>query len=812
MPKISLKYILGGLLIYAELLVVGFRGHICINVLPQWKSLCIIADAIAEKPWLIIVNSIFLALTYFYAIDYEMKARKFSFFRLVLYATTAVMFYSLWDVPLSGGGALTVALGCCFVGLCVLEIIKAFIEENYTLGVTINKIHKRKGFSNISKEEDLYDLGWSSYAKRLYEKLVATNVDEAYAIGVNAQWGYGKTTFLNEIKKNLTEDEILVEFNPWLSSSPDQIVKDFFENLKDELRIYDNYLDDEIDNYVSLLINLDVHPVITAIAKLWVGSSSKSISNSREKIQNRINKIGKKIIVVIDDLDRLEKDEIYEVLKLIRNTAKFKNLIYIVAYDRQYICSTLNQKGIVMPDSYLYKIFQMEVLLPAFEGDLIEKQLLAELKKQLEGEVQEVFIRAIEKEIKESRNTSRAIGYFLKNFRDVKRFANYICLEVEQVAATDFRYDILPRCLFWLELIHYSFEDVYLKLRSNYTYYLKETGYEGRLFMSDEKNEKNLVNSHCFEALSYLFGDFPDPRGVNNIHSFFSYFSLRSYVDQVSWSEFIFAINTKGDDAIKKKMEEWLDSPEGKTESLYLKFTGVKMGQSVRLTYAFDNYFNALQYWVDYKNDAFCKRIIPKICHHIVDPRNCRDTMIENIRSYFDKMINHFLEKRDNCLIVMKILTKLYPIEYGEGFINDNVIGYQDINEYIDKTFKKFIEDRAITVKDLCDDKSDIHHLIVSAKINGLEEIGGGPFFVFQNNLRDYFKNKEQRDSANILMNTFKINREKLNNGYDDVLRDELKEHIEKYFVSVIWFRNFLWQCVAEDRAVVDEYIKDNML
>lgn len=50
-------------------------------------------------------------------------------------------------------------------------------------------------------------------------------------------------------------------------------------------------------------------------------------------------------MVVIDDLDRLEGTELMAVLKLIRITANFKNLIFIVAYDKGFVANALKGVG-----------------------------------------------------------------------------------------------------------------------------------------------------------------------------------------------------------------------------------------------------------------------------------------------------------------------------------------------------------------------------------------------------------------------------------------------------------------------------------
>lgn len=50
MPKLSLKYILGCLLIYAELILVGLRNYVCTDVIEKWEWLIIIAGGISERP------------------------------------------------------------------------------------------------------------------------------------------------------------------------------------------------------------------------------------------------------------------------------------------------------------------------------------------------------------------------------------------------------------------------------------------------------------------------------------------------------------------------------------------------------------------------------------------------------------------------------------------------------------------------------------------------------------------------------------------------------------------------------------------
>ena len=62
------------------------------------------------------------------------------------------------------------------------------------------------------------------------------------------------------------------------------------------------------------------------------------IDGSLEKLKNDISNellhLKKKVFVVIDDVDRLDKDEVFEVLRLVRNTAKFCNIIFFLPLYR----------------------------------------------------------------------------------------------------------------------------------------------------------------------------------------------------------------------------------------------------------------------------------------------------------------------------------------------------------------------------------------------------------------------------------------------------------------------------------------------
>ena len=269
------------------------------------------------------------------------------------------------------------------------------------------------------------ELGYSAYASLLANKIKSGTFKKSMAIGINGQWGIGKTSFFDLLKRNLNGKNLIeVNFNPWKSSSPQSIIGDFFETLEESIQIYHSSISNLLVRYANKLNTAE--SLFGRSIELLTQSIGgyKSVNSTFEEINESIEKIGKKLIIYIDDLDRLNKDEILEVLKLIRNTANFHNTFFIVSYDRNYIISALREHNSFGPYKFLEKIFQIEINLPAFNKLLLRKKFAETLKNSFQD-----FKDLIDKEIL---GTSYPAPIFLdewlQTMRDVTRLTNSIKL------------------------------------------------------------------------------------------------------------------------------------------------------------------------------------------------------------------------------------------------------------------------------------------------------------------------------------------------------------------------------------------------
>jgi hypothetical protein len=210
---------------------------------------------------------------------------------------------------------------------------------------------------------------------------------------------------------------------------------------------------------------------------------------------------GRKIVITIDDLDRLYPAEIMEVLKLIRNTANFSNVFYLVGYDKGYVQGAIKTLSEAGSRDYLDKIFQLEIPLPKREED----DLLDALKGYLKGMVSVEHFAVFENIMIPNGFRSRyekAYRGVLRQSRDVIRFVNGFKIIYKLVGdEVDFE------CLVLLELIKFRFPAIYELIYTQHDLFLYEQPlqsthqqYYSPVMVKGEKSEKRPEEVSLFKT------------------------------------------------------------------------------------------------------------------------------------------------------------------------------------------------------------------------------------------------------------------------------------------------------------------------
>lgn len=328
------------------------------------------------------------------------------------------------------------------------------------------------GFIEDNAVTDVEDdhFGRSIAAKEIAGLIRLTPNKKSFAIGILGEYGSGKTSFLNLINGELSGNDVLkIAFDPWSAGSPDTVKREFFDLLASKVAEVDLRMSSLIYSYGRRLAGFDAR---SASWLNWLGflSNRGSVQSSGEyqRINEMLRATARKIVITIDDLDRLYPAEIMEVLKLIRNTANFSNVFYLVGYDKRYVqgaIKTLNEAGNL---DYLDKIFQLEIPLPKREEDDLLSTLQQRLKEMITPQHYAVFENIMIPNGFRSRYEKAYSGIFRQG-RDVVRFVNGFKIIYKLIGEeVDFE------CLVLLELIKFRFPAIYELIYAQHDIFLYE--------------------------------------------------------------------------------------------------------------------------------------------------------------------------------------------------------------------------------------------------------------------------------------------------------------------------------------------------
>ena len=368
--------------------------------------------------------------------------------------------------------------------LCLLIMLLGLVGKWKKL--IKDKWHRVKGKSKRNDETpkqakfsldviDLQDISESKqkYADAIVSHLLGTKLGkQSFAIGITGAWGTGKSTFLDAVAKKLKGKAEIVRFNPWMCRTPEQVTEDFFVTLHRELSSKHSSLSRPIRDYAKYVNTAAFSLGGGFLSKIALALPEESLMGRKNRLSERLNKLEKPVVVFIDDLDRLASEEVFEVLRLIRNTADLSNVFYVVAYDKAYVTEALDGK-ISGAEAYLEKIFPIEVHQPKIEDSQLYKMLYSELSKQ--HEFGERFAKALFKRIDQSGR--ELVIDILNSYRRVMRFARVYLLNMDYIGKA-YRNEVRMIDLFWLELLQMYDKTTYDKLADDRDQLLVTVGKE----------------------------------------------------------------------------------------------------------------------------------------------------------------------------------------------------------------------------------------------------------------------------------------------------------------------------------------------
>ncbi|OCK50628.1 hypothetical protein BA768_19560 [Chryseobacterium sp. CBo1] len=334
----------------------------------------------------------------------------------------------------------------------------------------------------INSDNDI--LGRKTKAIQIARLVKNNKSKSSIAIGIVGKWGDGKSSFMNLIEENLKEDKrfIIVQFNSWLNISVKSIIQDFFNTVEKEIAPHSLDISKELKKYASNVLSVNKNTTTETLLNAINLMPENSLSDDFDNLNHLLNRLNKKVIVFFDDLDRLQPNEVFEVLKLIRNTASFDVFNYIVGYDKEYINEALRNNQIPNPEKYCEKIFLKEFpLAPITQKDINKyiKVRFIEFLPTKHDDINEAFS-----------DINIHLDYYqgnifssIKNIRNAKRYLNELRISIEGIEN-----EIDLKDFMLIKLLKFSYYDVY-RLLFDKQQFVDKKGDEAY-----DRNEK--YNSH----------------------------------------------------------------------------------------------------------------------------------------------------------------------------------------------------------------------------------------------------------------------------------------------------------------------------
>ncbi len=295
----------------------------------------------------------------------------------------------------------------------------------------------------------------SNFSKNLAKALNDFKNNDTFTIGLFGEWGSGKTSIVNmslnelaELQKGEENKIIVLKFEPWHFTNSTQLFNQFLIGLANEfvskkdkgLKVVGKAL----CQYSSAFELAELIPVPflgKAVAKFGKASvehvgkqlqgnlESKDILKQKDAVIKLLRKANQKILIVIDDIDRLDNEQIRQVFQLVSAVAKFPNTIYLLVFDKNIVVKALEKVQEGDGEEYLKKVIQIPIQIPEVKTYKLFNTLFDRLNKIVESNPQVKYNEEHWHFI-----FKYCVEPFIKNLRDVSRLSNALEFKITNIA------------------------------------------------------------------------------------------------------------------------------------------------------------------------------------------------------------------------------------------------------------------------------------------------------------------------------------------------------------------------------------------
>jgi len=383
----------------------------------------------------------------------------------------------------------------------------------------VHELSADKPIENLSQDR----LGFAPFAQHLGRSIERAKTSDGYVIAVHGVWGSGKTSLLNLMRKYFEgrgdDGPVVLTFNPWWFSGQDLTIR-FFREIGAAMGEKGGWdaAREKLADFGEMVAPPLAHiPYIGAIGISLnkvseVLRSKKTTEQVKSELAEKLREHPKKLVVVIDDIDRLSSEEVRELFQLLKAVADLPNVVYVLAFDRSLVTRALEEVQDGTGEDYLEKIVQASFELPIPEPGSIQELFIERLLPIIADVPNEAFDQVY------WANTFRdGIRHFIKTPRQVTLLSNALGLTFSAVEGEVYTIDFIA-----LETLRLFCRPVYEAIRSNGAMFTGISDgiadYEKNALLDfhnswlssldeDEREPVKAIVLHLFPKLKWVWGN-----------------------------------------------------------------------------------------------------------------------------------------------------------------------------------------------------------------------------------------------------------------------------------------------------------------
>ena len=254
-------------------------------------------------------------------------------------------------------------------------------------------------------------LGRTPFAEHLARALLEVESTDGFVFGVHGEWGSGKTSVLNLVAHFVeagpgvpSSDFVIVRFNPWWYGTDDDLLLRLLTAMSEAVGRHNpseglGRLGTVLMRLGSALSPLRYVPGIAVISGAasdalsaagagvdgLAASLSRDASSIRDEVIRLLAQGDSKLLVVVDDIDRLTPAEMCRLFRVIKAVANFPKTVYLLAFDKAVVAGALQAQMHVDGEAYIEKVVQAAADLPLPDAANLHSLLTEDLDRLLEA-------------------------------------------------------------------------------------------------------------------------------------------------------------------------------------------------------------------------------------------------------------------------------------------------------------------------------------------------------------------------------------------------------------------------------------------